>query len=399
MSPSSLPANVSALIEKIDELRPLLLRNGAFGDQNRRVAQESIDVLAEIGAFQVTQPARFGGFQGNSRAQIEVSRAVGRGDGAAAWVVALTNIGGWLTSLFPAQAQHDVWGEDPRTRVSGVLAPNGKAVRVDGGYRVTGRWAYASGSLHSAWSVLGAELVDQNGEFVDTAQLLIPQSELGLDDTWYVAGMRGSGSNTITATDVFVPDYRVIPGTPALRGEYPGTTEDTPGVYRAGWIPVLNIILAGPQIGIGQAVLDAVVQKAASKGIAYTSFERQSDSVAFQLEVAKAALLLEAAEGFAHRATDEIDIPAEAHEYPTYVSRARNRAYVGWIVEHVSEAISILLTAHGSAAFAEANPLQRLWRDQAVAARHAFVRPALGYELYGKALLGRDDGSSVTPLV
>lgn len=399
MVDSNLPPDIPALLQRIEEIRPLIEKNAAEGEENRRVSQESIDALESIGAFRVTQPARYGGYEGNSRAQIDVGAAVGRGDGGTAWVVALTNIANWLTALYPAQAQEDVWGEDRNAKVSVVLATNGKTKRVGGGYRVSGEWSYNSASWHTTWAILGAELVDEDGEFVDTAQLLIPRSDLQFKDTWYVAGMRSSGSNNLTATDIFVPDHRVMRGEPALTGLYPGTTDDTPGVYRAGWIPVLNIILVGPQLGLGRAVLDRVVAKASSKGIAYTSFERQSDSVAFQLDIAKAALLLDAAEGFAHRATDEIDIPAEEGVYPDYLTRARNRAYVGWIVEHVARAIEMLLTAHGSGAFAEVNPLQRLWRDQAVASRHAFVLPALGYELYGKALLGREDGDSVTPLV
>lgn len=399
MVDSALPPDIPSLLERIAELRPLLEKNAAAGEADRRVSQESIDALEAVGAFRVTQPAEFGGYEGNSRAQVDVGAAVGRADGGTGWVVALTNIANWLTSLYPRQAQLDVWGEDRNAKVSVVLATNGKTTPVEGGYRVSGEWSYNSASWHTQWAILGAELVDENGQFVDTAQLLIPRTDLEFKDTWYVAGMRSSGSNTLVANDIFVPEHRVLPGEPALLGKYPGTTDDTPGVYRAGWIPVLNIILVGPQLGLGRAVLDRVIAKADTKGIAYTSFERQTDSVAFQLDVAKAALLLEAAEGFAHRATDEIDIPAEVGEYPDYLTRARNRAYVGWIVEHVSRAIEILLTAHGSGAFAEVNPLQRLWRDQAVASRHAFVLPALGYELYGKALLGRDDGDSVTPLV
>lgn len=399
MVDSNLPPDIPALLRKIDEIRPLIEKNAAEGEENRRVSQETVDALEAIGAFRVTQPAQYGGYEANSRAQVDVGAAVGRGDGGTAWIVALTNIANWLTALYPAQAQEDVWGADRNAKVSVVLATNGKTQRVEGGYRVSGEWSYNSASWHTTWAILGAELVDENGAFVDTAQLLIPRSDLQFKDTWHVAGMRSTGSNSLSATDIFVPDHRVMRGEPALTGVYPGTTEETPGVYRAGWIPVLNIILVGPQLGLGRAVLDRVVAKADSKGIAYTSFERQSDSVAFQLDIAKAALLLDAADGFAHRATDEIDIPAEAGVYPDYLTRARNRAYVGWIVENVARAIEMLLTAHGSGAFAEVNPLQRLWRDQAVASRHAFVLPALGYELYGKALLGRDDGDSVTPLV
>ncbi len=395
----TLATDIPDLLRKIEAISPLLRENAAAGEDDRRVAQASIDALEAIGAFRVTQPKRFGGFEGNSRAQVDVARAVGMADGGTAWVVALINISNWLTALLPAQAQDEVWGENPNAKVSVVLATNGETKRVEGGYLVSGEWSYSSGSLHTEWAIVGANLVDEDGNFDDTAQLLIPRSEMGYKDTWFVAGMRSSGSNTVVAENVFVPDHHVMRGTPALTGTYPGTDENTPGVYRAGWIPVLNIILVGAQLGMGRAVLNRVIEKAPTKAVAYTSIATQAEWGAFQIDLAKADLLLDAADAFAYRACDEIDGPAERGEYPDYLVRARNRAYVGWIVEHVGRAIEMLLTLHGSGSFAEVNPLQRFWRDQAAVARHAFVLPNLGYELYGKALLGRTDGDDVTPLV
>ena len=398
MTDHTMAPDIPTMLEKIEELRPMLDANGAQGEQNRRVLQESVDALEAIGAFRVTQPKKYGGYQGLSQDHVDVARAVGRGDGGTGWITALINMAGWLTALLPEQAQEDVWGEDPNTKVTVVLATNGKTRRVPGGYMVSGEWGYASGSWHAEWSFLGAELVDEDGNFDDAAQLLIPKSDLQYRDTWYVAGMRSSGSNTWVADDIFVPDHRVLRGSPALLGEYPGTNEDTPAVYKAGWIPWLNVILAGAQLGIGRAVLDKVIA-GSNKPIAYTSIAHKSDSVAFQLDIAKAALTLDSADLMVARACREIDEPAAAGVYPDYLTRARNRAYVGWAAETVSKAIEMLLTAHGSGGFAEVNSIQRFWRDQAVAARHAFILPALGYELYGKALLGREDGDSVTPLV
>ena len=398
MTEHTMAPDIPTMLEKIEELRPMLDANGAQGEQNRRVLQESVDALEAIGAFRVTQPKKYGGYQGLSQDHVDVARAVGRGDGGTGWITALINMAGWLTALLPEQAQEDVWGEDRNTKVTVVLATNGKTRRVPGGYMVSGEWGYASGSWHAEWSFLGAELVDEDGNFDDAAQLLIPKSDLQYRDTWYVAGMRSSGSNTWVADDIFVPDHRVLRGSPALLGEYPGTNEDTPAVYKAGWIPWLNVILAGAQLGIGRAVLDKVIA-GSNKPIAYTSIAHKSDSVAFQLDIAKAALTLDSADLMVARACREIDEPAAAGVYPDYLTRARNRAYVGWAAETVSKAIEMLLTAHGSGGFAEVNSIQRFWRDQAVAARHAFILPALGYELYGKALLGREDGASVTPLV
>ena len=119
--------------------------------------------------------------------------------------------------------------------------------------------------------------------------------------------------------------------------------------------------------------------------------------MAFQLQLAEAAMLIDTAHLHAYRAAADIDEAAAHGEYPDFLTRARVRADTGWVIDHIVRAINILLSAHGAASFADVNPLQRLWRDSSVAARHAVVLPVVGYEVYGKALLGRED--HITPLV
>jgi alkylation response protein AidB-like acyl-CoA dehydrogenase len=198
------------------------------------------------------------------------------------------------------------------------------------------------------------------------------------------------------AKDVFVPDHRIVSVPAAIEGDY-GTERTDEALYRSAFVPILALVLAGPQLGMGRAVLEIVSQKAAKKPISYTFYTAQADSVAFQLQLAEAAMLIDTAHLHAHRAADDIDQAAARGVYPDFLARARVRADTGWVIDHITKAIGILLSAHGAASFAEASPLQRIWRDSSVAARHAVVLPVVGYEVYGKALLGRED--HITPLV
>ncbi|NED81285.1 oxidoreductase, partial [Streptomyces sp. SID11233] len=197
----------------------ILEKNAAQGEEDRRVVEESIEVLTEAGAFKIGQPRRYGGYELPMRAQIEVSAAVAEADGGTSWVVALCNQCAWMAGLFPERAQDDVWKRTPGARVSGVLTPSAETVKAEGGYRVTGRWYYNSGSWHADWAVLGMPLVDENGEALDHGLALIPRSELDFEESWFVAGMRSSGSNCLIARDVFVPEYRVISAPRAWQGE------------------------------------------------------------------------------------------------------------------------------------------------------------------------------------
>jgi len=225
---------------------------------------------------------------------------------------------------------------------------------------------------------------------------LIPRADLDYEDTWFVAGMKSTGSNCLMARDVFVPDHRIVSVPPAIEGHY-ATEHAGEALYRSAFVPILALVLVGPQLGLGRAALDIVKEKAVKKPISYTFYTAQADSVAFQLQLAEAAMMIDTAHLHAYRAAADIDEHAARGEYPDFLTRARIRADTGWVIDHITKAIDILLSAHGAASFADVNPLQRIWRDSAVAARHAVVLPAVGYEVYGKALLGRED--QITPLV
>jgi alkylation response protein AidB-like acyl-CoA dehydrogenase len=387
---------VDDLIARVRELQPLLAKNSAQGEKDRRVVEESIQALTGAGIFKIAQPARYGGYQTSMRTMLDVSSAVAEADGGTAWVVTLCNVCAWIVGTFPGRAQDDVWADTPDAKVSGVLAPTAESVKAEGGFRVTGRWYYNSGSWHADWAVLGIPVVNDAGETIDQGLALIPRTDLDLEETWFVAGMSSSGSNCLIARDVFVPDHRIVSVPPAIEGRYATEhTEET--LYRSAFVPLLALVLAGPQLGLGRKALELVRAKAATKPISYTFYTAQSDSVAFQMQVAEAAMMIDTAHLHAYRAADDIDRAAASGQYPDVLLRTRVRADTGWVLDHITKAIDLLLFAHGAGSFADANPLQRIWRDSAVAARHAVTLPAVNYEVYGKALLGRDD--QITPLI
>ncbi len=388
--------DATELLARIAELQPLLRKNAAQGEQDRRVVEESIQACREAGLLKIGQPKRYGGYETSLRTMLDVSAAVGEADGGTAWVVTLLNSGAWMVGLFPVRAQDDVWADNPEALVSGVVTPTAESRKVDGGHRVTGRWFYNSGSYHAQWAVLGIPITDAAGEVVDQCLALVPRTDLDFEETWFVAGMKSSGSNCLIAKDVFVPDHRVISVTAAIEGRYP-TEHTDEALYRSAFVSSLAVMLIGTQLGLGRAALGIVREKAAKKAVSNTFYSAQADSVAFQLQLAEAAMLIDTAHLHAYRAADDIDQPAARGGYPDYLTRARVRADVGWTADHIVAAINILLSAHGAASFADVNPLQRIWRDSSVAARHAVVLPVVGYEVYGKALLQRDD--QITPLV
>jgi alkylation response protein AidB-like acyl-CoA dehydrogenase len=390
-------AAVDETLEKVRALQPLIRKHAAQGESDRRIPQVVIDALAEAGAFRTSVPKRYGGLESSMRTMLDVSAIIGEADGGTAWVVTLINVCNWAAGLFPVQAQDDIFGANPNARVTGVLTPTATTVKVDGGYRISGKWFYNSGSWHSDWALLGIPIFNDAGEPIDQATVLIPQGDLKLEETWFVAGMSSTGSNCIIADNVFVPEHRVMSMSSALKDEYPSEAADKESFYRSAFVPVLVLVLAGPQLGMGAGALDFVLSKAATRPISYTFITAQSESPVFQLQVAEASMLIDGAKLHAYRAADDIDMAAREGRKLELLARARVRADAGVAIKNITRAIDILMFAHGAGGFASASPLQRLWRDSAVAARHAVILPQVSFEVYGKALLGIKE--QITPLI
>ena len=373
------------LVARAVALQPLLRAHASDGEINRRQADEVIAGLAAAGMFRLHKPAKFGGYPADVRTVLEVGEALGTADGSAAWLVGLGSTASWLAGLLSPRAQEEVFGSDPDARIAGSANPI-PGRRVDGGLVVSGRWPYASGSDHAAWASVAVAVVDDSGENVEPFMCVVPASEMRLDDTWHVVGMRGTGSNTWAADDLFVPEHRLI----AMSAKSAvGASEGGP--YAVPFAPLATVALLGPLLGLGQAALSAVLTAAPSKAMQLTVFASQSDSVGVQMQVAEAALALQTARLHAFDVTDMLDGTVEGSRVLTYDDRAQIRAAAGYAAQQVLRAIHVLVNVHGAGTFAEVNPVQRYWRDANTAARHAGLNAAVGYEVLGKALLGVEE--------
>jgi 3-hydroxy-9,10-secoandrosta-1,3,5(10)-triene-9,17-dione monooxygenase len=384
------------LVTRARALKPLLESNATITEQNRRVPDENIVAIRATGIFKLLTPRRFGGLEADFRTQLEVTRELGMACGSTAWVTALMNTCSYMAGLASAEAQEDIWGENPEARIAGVFAPLATTKRVAGGFVVTGKWPWASGCLHADWAMIGVPLIDDAGAAIGQGLAFLPMSECTIEDTWHVAGMKGSGSNTIIAVDVWVPDHRIIDMAGVLSGVAPTPYKDEV-LYRSAFIPSAAIILAGPQLGMCSRALEYVLEKAQTRSVSYTFYDKQAASPTFQVAMAKAAMLIDSAHMHAYRAADDIDAAAREGRFPSYVERARMRMDTGFAIESGRNAIDILLSAHGAGSFAEVSPMQRIWRDAETASRHAVSSPDIATEIYGRALLGFTDG--VTALV
>lgn len=386
MTTTTVP-DVATLVERAASIRPLLERNAERTDSLRRLPDEVVAAVRDNGLCRVMVPRRLGGYETSIRTYITVMAEIGRGCASTAWVASLLNVCAWLVALFPERAQQDVWGSNRDAWIAGSLAPNGVATPVDGGWRVTGRWPWASGSLHAQWVACGIHMNDEHGQMSNLGLSLMPVNEVTIEDTWFMAGMKGTGSNTVVAKDVFVPEHRFLPYPAAFSGTY--RTEHTDEVtYRAAFIPVTILILVGAQLGAARTALELALAAAPRRGITHTNFSRQSESAGFQILVADAAMKIDSAWLHAMRAADDLDRAAAEGRHPDLTARARMRLDAALTAKYCRDAVELVVQAHGTSSLADVNRMQRVWRDVHVASHHAITEWQVNLEIYGKALLG-----------
>lgn len=377
------------VIARASALIPAIRVYAQQGSAHRRVAPEVMAELEARGLFKVLLPRRYGGYEENMRTAMETVAEVARGDGSTGWTVALLNLCTWFATTFSQEAQDDVFGANPDAKCCGIFSPASKSVRVEGGYLVSGQWAYSSGSFAADWATLGLALDVPEGED-HRALALIPKEAWIIEPTWFVAGMQGSGSDTLVVEDHFVPDHRVQRFAAMRDTDFATPHKATERNSNMAFVSVTALILVGVQLGLARHAMELTLAKLPNKAVAYTTYTAAKNSPTHQLGVAAAATKFNLAELLMQQATADIDNAAARGELPDLITRGRIRNNTGVIAELVKDGIDILMTINGAGSFADINALSQIWRDAEIAGRHAYITPEVGKEVYGRLLIGAD---------
>ena len=374
------------LVNTSHEIIPLLQAHANWHEQHRRLHDETIEALAQAGLFKLRVPKRYGGYESDTRTLVEVLAELGQGDGSTAWVAWVLVSNTWLVGLFPDAVQDEVFST-PDVRVSGTLGPTGKAERRDGGFVLNGQWHFHSGSLHSQWSVMAAMSATEEGIPTPVAAL-IPTAELEALDDWDTAGLRGTGSVSSRAREVFVPAERVVSVLSLLAGQSASRLNADAEIYRSPMVPFIAAAASGTPLGLAKAAMTAFFQRLPGRGIAYTTYARQAEAPLTHVQVAEAAMKIDEAEFHASRAATLVDTKAESGDAWTLEERARVRMDAGMVARLAKEAIDILNTASGGSSIYSSVPIQRIERDIQAANLQGMIHPNTNLELYGRIRCG-----------
>ncbi len=374
------------LVRRAAELVPLLRKNAAWAEENRRIHEESIEALADAGIFKLRVPVRYGGYESDTRTLVDVASELGRADGSTSWVASVYWIPTWMTCMFPDEVQDEVFST-PDVRVCGTLSPTAMAAPVDGGIVVNGKWGFISGALHSHWQVVVAVLVGGEGEPLPIIAV-VPISDLQVVDDWHTSGLKGTGSVSTIAQDVFVPAERWLPLPAVLQGQSASPANAGRPIYRAPLLPVASASSVGTTIGLAKGALETFLERLPERKITYTAYSSQAEAPLTHLQVADAAMKIDEAEFHAHRLAALVDGKGAEGASWTLEERARARADMGAVCRLAKEAVDVLNTASGGSSIYSHVPIQRIARDIQAVNLHALMHPDTNAELYGRILCG-----------
>ncbi|GAA2643323.1 3-hydroxy-9,10-secoandrosta-1,3,5(10)-triene-9,17-dione monooxygenase oxygenase subunit [Paractinoplanes durhamensis] len=377
-----------AVTSGVRELLPVLRDRAQEAEDRRQVSAETVKSLAATGFFRLLQPARFGGFEADPATFFGCVRDIAAACGSTGWISSVIGVHNWQMALFPDQAQQDVWGDDPGTLMSSSYAPTGRIKQVDGGYRVSGRWSFSSGSDHASWVLLGGIVPGEGDAPADFRTFLLPAADYTIEDVWHTIGLRGTGSNDIVVTDAFVPTYRSLSFGDTARCICPGQELNTAPLYRIPYGSIFPYTITTPIIGMATGAYDAHVTYMRERVRAAYAGVRAAEDPYSQVRVARAAADIDAAWLALTANMRELMTLVTAGEKLPMQLRLRVRRDQVHGTELSIQAVDRLFENSGGRAIYTSHPIQRFWRDAHAGRVHAINDPERALSMYGRGEFG-----------
>jgi alkylation response protein AidB-like acyl-CoA dehydrogenase len=357
------PTTGPELVARARALTSLLAAPAAEAERLRKPVDAVIRTLEEAEIFKLMSPRCYGGLELDLDTFFDVGVALGEGDTAMAWVANFYIEHNWILCQFPASFQQALFATRPYVLAPAMVAPTGRATPERNGYRLKGRWQWASGIMHADWVIPAAlELTTPDGA-PNPWWFALPVSQVRVEDTWYVAGMSGTGSNDVVIDDVFVPAEHSVSMIEMASGRAPSSQLHDGPLYCTPMMPILTLAAAMPALGQAKTVIRLFRERLGERmlvGKATATATKQAEKPAAQMRLARAEVEVCEAELLMRHTVEDVCARRNA---ATIVDRARWAAQLAVAVERCRQVIQALCEASGAHAHFQSSPLQRTWRD------------------------------------
>ncbi|AMK24100.1 MULTISPECIES: acyl-CoA dehydrogenase family protein [unclassified Sphingobium] len=331
-------------------------------EEARRVPDDVIDMFREAGFFRILQPKKYGGWEMNPIVFMRVLGELGRGCCASAWAMMILGVHNWEFGVMDDRAAQDVWGEDDQTIIASSYPPVGELTKVEGGWRLKGRWPTSSGSDHGTWAFIGALERNEKGVPIDRHALLVKREDYEIIDDWYTFGLSGTGSKSLLIKDAFIPDHRA-------HSMIDYKMDDRPTNYLFPFAMVFYSSVSSVIIGFAQGAIDVFIdqmQVRVDNGSGAAT--RLSPYVKDRL--ANAVAKVRASQARMEQMMAHCTQIVERRELVSTEDRIHYMLDMARIGRECEEAVLTLYKCTGARGVYKSNPIQRYLRDTLVAANH-----------------------------
>jgi 3-hydroxy-9,10-secoandrosta-1,3,5(10)-triene-9,17-dione monooxygenase len=384
-------SSAEEVLERVNELVPVLRARAPETERLRRMHPDTLRDLTEAGVFRLTVPADVGGYEAEVKIVTEVLAQISRGCPSTSWICSIITTANTLPALMSDDAAEEIYAT-PDLRLTGTFEPTGVATPAQGGYRITGKWRWNTGGIHSNWIAPSCTVV---GDGVpERIQAIVPASEVEHQDNWLAAGMAGTATNIMSVTDVFVPTSRTISMKDLVDGAFPKRRYSDNPYYNRPWVMFLSVLSGPVLLGMARGAMDVFMAHLPTRGaITYTGWTKAAEAPVLHHQLAEAQFNLETAEMYnnklRHLLRDTDGRTASMTE------RVQARAWLGRVATHSRACVNQLFEASGASQVLLSADLQRYFRDVNVMHQHAALQPNSMSELYGRLLAGLEPNTDV----
>ncbi len=364
------------LIERARAMIPALKTRARQTTLDGNVPAETVAEMQEAGFFRILQPKRWGGYEMHPNVFFEVQKALAEGCMSTGWIYGVLGCHPYELALFHDEAQREVWGDNGgEMLVSSTYQPVGKVEKVDGGFYLSGRWGFSSGSTHCGWVLLGALNFDTDGGPPDMRTFLLPRTDYQvIEGTWDVFGLQGTGSFDILVERVFVPEHRTHKASDGFACSNPGQAENDGPLYRLPWAQVFVRSVSTAAFGGARAAVNAAMEIMQGRISTNTGKASKADPL-LHGAIAKAhAQILEME--LTHQTTfDRLMAKSESGEPITLEERALYAYQSSTVVRRLAELVDGMVQLLGGRAVYMSSAIIQPWLDLNAARAHVANDP------------------------
>ncbi len=365
---------------------PVLKSRAAHTEELRRIPDETVQDLRAAGLNRIEVPNRFGGLDVADGLVFQVGEELARGCASSSWCYSVWGANAYMAGFWPLQAQEELFADGPDVLLSSSLTPGtSKTEPVNGGYRLTGRWEFSSGCDAAGWVMVGAASPEGH------IWLLLPRSGYEIVDTWFVSGLKGTGSKDIIIKDAFVPKHRVVYRDRAGDQDLTGWDIHQSDRYRMPLAVLLGWDLVAPMLGIAMGMIEeftGLLTGTSGPG-------RTADSEGVQLRLSQAAAEVDAALALMRSDIREIFTKAGEGDGFTTLERVRFRRDKAFVAQQCLNSVNRLFEFSGGHAIFNSEAAQRYHRDIQAAVRRDGFMMELGGLQYGRVALGLEPDARI----